>query len=242
MGADNTLFVVDADETCWPAMRHMGQSLGLKVAAYDSGQRFLNEYCADRVGCLVSEFRIWDMSGLRILEQLRELKSPLPMIFVSSHATVPLAVRALRAGALDVFEKPADDTVLAESVLHAIQLSRINLDSASRRREIQQRLQTLTPQEHDVLDGLQASNGVREIADRLHVSQRTVQSCRRRVLGKLGIASSHELTHMWRDLILLDGRASRLNSLLGPEPPIPNVGVSFASDSPAHDLQVVGSR
>jgi FixJ family two-component response regulator len=221
MGSDVTLFLVDSDDACWPAMRNFGESLDLNVATYDSGQKFLRELRDDQLGCMVSEFRVWDISGLHILDKLREEESPLPLIFVSAHATIALAVRALRAGATDVFEKPPDEAALAETIQQAVCRCRALLPFSAQRRRFKERLQTLSHEEQDILKGLWEFDDLREIANHLNVSRRTAQLRRQRVLQKLGVESSRELIDVWRELLPLDtrrGTSGASETSGGPDP------------------------
>lgn len=196
MGPDATLFVVDGDEKWRAALERLGSSLALKVQTHDSGNEFLNAYRDDRVGCLVSEFRVWDTSGLQIQHRLKELGSVMPVIFVSAHGSVSLAVRALHAGAIEVIEKPADQTVLAEAIQQGVQLCSYRLSQLAERSQLERQLRLLTRRENEVFEELKASSNPQRVAERLGVSRRTVQLCRQRIAHKLGLCSAEDVNQV----------------------------------------------
>jgi FixJ family two-component response regulator len=196
MASDATLFVVDGDPTCRTAYKQLGESLSLKVQAFDSGNEFLNSYREDTPGCLISEFRVWDTSGLQIQHHLQGIGSVLPVIFVSSHGSVSLAVRAIQGGALEVFEKPADHTELAEAIQQGVRLSSHRLAQRKLRSTLEQQLKRLTRREIEVFEKLKETSDLRRIAAQIGVSRRTVQLCRQRIAAKLGLCSVEELFHV----------------------------------------------
>ncbi len=195
-----TLFVVDGDEKRRAEMEELGRSLSLQVEGFDGGQSFLAAYRSGHCGCLISEFRIWDISGLQIQHHLQEIGAWLPVIFVSAYVTVPLALRAIRSGALDVFEKPADETELTEAVQRAVRLCNRRAEQAARRSRLLASIENLTKGEVEVLAALQTGSSPHEMAATLAVSPRTVQLRRKRILQKLGARTLAELLDMCHEI------------------------------------------
>lgn len=214
MVSDATLFVVDGDEKCRTELEQLGSSLALKVETYDSGAEFLNAYREERAACLVSEFRVWDTSGLQIQHRLREIGSVLPVLFVTAYGSVSLAVRALQAGAIEVIEKPADQTVLAEAIQHGIQLCSSRLSRFAERSQLERRMRLLTRREMEVLEQLKETSDPRRVAEQIGVSLRTVQLCRRRIADKLALSSADDLYHVCQDVKRHDEAYRRMGATL----------------------------
>lgn len=193
---DPTVFVIDDDHAVRESLRALAESVGYPVETFGSAQDFLDSYAADQPGCLVLDVRMRGMSGLELQAHLAERGIMLPVIIVTGHGDIPMAVRAMRSGAVDFIEKPYRDQVLLDRIQQAIErdvhLRRIE----QTRREIQQRLDRLTSREREVLERIMDGKTNREIAEELGVSVRSVESHRGRVMERMHAGSVVELTKM----------------------------------------------
>jgi len=187
------VYVVDNDAASRELVARLARSMDLACQQFDSGLKFLEGYDAVGAGCLVTACRVADISGLQIQRRLLDTESSLPVIFVTAHASVNLAVRAMRAGAIDVLEKPCNEQELWEDIQHAIRLSEFREQQRVVRDEWMARLETLTPEERETLDLLLQGAGNRKIASNLGVTLRTVEARRQRVMEKLQVETLVEL-------------------------------------------------
>jgi FixJ family two-component response regulator len=190
------VFVVDDDSAVRDSLALLLRSVGLKGEAYSSAAEFLEAYDANRPGCLVLDVRMPGMSGLELQEKLEELHSTLPIIFLTAHGDVPMAVKAVKAGAVDFIQKPFRDQDLIDKIQHAIEEDARIRTKLADRQEILSRIESLTPREHEVMDMVVAGNANKVIAIDLGLSQRTVEIHRARVMRKMGADSVSQLVQM----------------------------------------------
>lgn len=188
-----TVFVVDDDAAVRDSIQELADSVGLRAESHASAQAFLEGFDPDRPGCLVVDVRMAEMSGLALQEKLNELGASLPVIFITGHGDVPMAVHALRAGAVDFLQKPYRNQQLLDSINDALATDSANRRSLAATADFDQHLATLTPREREVLDGLFAGSSSKRIAAELGISPRTVEAHRQHVLGKLHVGSVKEL-------------------------------------------------
>lgn len=195
MSADPTVFVVDDDEAVRDSIRVLLETSGFRVEDFASPADFLSSDAPGRPGCLLVDVRMPGMSGLEVQLHLAETGSALPVIVITGHGDVPLAVQAMKAGAVDFVQKPFDEEIILTAV-------RTALDRAERQRErscppeVLNRLATLTPRERDVLEGLVAGRPNKVIAHHLSISPRTVEIHRARVMDKMQAESLPRLVRM----------------------------------------------
>ena len=184
-----TVFVVDDDPGVGDSIRLLLRSVGLPSKIYLSANEFLAAYNHEQPGCLVLDVRMPGMSGLDLQARLQEMDSALPIIFVTAHGDVPMAVNAVKAGAVDFIQKPFRDQELLDKIQEAMEAdARIRaqrMDLA----EIRGRLETLTPRETEVLGLVVAGKPNKNIARTLGISQRTVEIHRARVMEKMQVRS-----------------------------------------------------
>ncbi|MBI1853660.1 MAG: response regulator transcription factor [Planctomycetes bacterium] len=199
--------MVDDDEALRRSLEWLLGSVSLQAESYASANEFLEAYDPDRPGCLVLDVRLVGMSGLELQETLTARGIPLPVIIVTGHADVAMAIRVLHAGAIDLIEKPYSDQALLDRVHQAISLD------AERRRErlrhagVRARLERLTPREREVMDLVVAGKANKQIAAALHLSPKTVEVHRASVMKKLEADSIAALVRM-AVAIETDGRSS----------------------------------
>ncbi len=194
--AARTVYVVDDD----PAMRHslawLIGSLGLEVQGFASAEEFLRSLPHGRPGCLVTDVRMPGMSGLELLDTLAGAGSLLSVLVVTGHADVPMAVRALRAGAVDFIEKPFNDQLLLDRVNEALAKSQRAWEAAERKRHVRALLDRLTPRERQVAAMVVTGKPNKVIAAEINLSMKTVEVHRHNLMDKLEVASVSDLTRL----------------------------------------------
>jgi two-component system response regulator FixJ len=196
MAADAVVHVIDDDEGVRQSLAFLIATMGLAVRVYDSAVNFLDALGTLQPGCIVSDVRMPGIDGLELQRRLKTLGVLLPMIVITGHADVPLAVEAMKAGAIDFIEKPFDDELLISAI-------RVALDSYDRAgpreieiQAIQKRLQSLSGREREVLEGLLAGRPNKLIAYDLGLSARTVEVHRANVMTKMTANSLSDLVRM----------------------------------------------
>ena len=192
----STVFIIDDDEAVRDSLQWLVESENIQACSFSSCQDFLTRYQPEQRGCLLLDVRMPDMSGLELQANLEKKSVQLPIIFISGHADVPMAVRALKAGAFDFFEKPFDDQKLINRMRDAIEADQNNHAEQAECREIMQRLALLTKREKEVLNLVVAGTPNKVIGGELGVSLKTVEAHRSRVMDKLKAKSLSQLVRM----------------------------------------------
>lgn len=188
--------IIDDDEAIRDALSWLLSSRGVAVQTWESAESFLAEYRADVRGCLLLDIRMGGMSGLELFDRLRALACTLPVIFLTGHADVPMAVAALKQGARDFVEKPFNDNDLVDRLLEALAAeAEAHARSASKADRLT-RLATLSSRERQVMDLILEGLMNKVIADRLGISMRTVEVHRARVLEKMGAKTAVDLARL----------------------------------------------
>src|SRR4051812_5539774 len=187
--------VVDDDEAVRDSLRFLLELEGLQVRTYPAAKSLLDAELAN-AGCIVSDFRMPGMDGLQMLDALRERGVPLPIIIMTAHGEVPIAVRAMRSGAVDFLEKPFGDREVLEAVQRALAQNRRELASRAQAEAAARRLAQLTPREREVLEKMVEGKSTKEIARELGTSPRTIDVHRARVVQKLDVESLPDLVRL----------------------------------------------
>jgi FixJ family two-component response regulator len=193
MMEEQTVFIVDDDAAVRDSIQELVESVGLRAESHSSGQAFLASYQPQRSGCLVLDVRMAGMSGLVLQEKLNELGARIPVIIITGHGDVPMAVHALKAGAVDFVQKPYRHQLLLDSINNALTMDTIARRALDESQNHDRQLATLTKREQEVLDKLLAGNISKQIARELGISTRTVEVHRQNLLRKLGVRSVKEL-------------------------------------------------
>lgn len=188
-----TVFVVDDDSSTREVLAWLMKRHGMRAAVFPNARAFLESYREDSPGCLVVDLDMPGMSGLELQQSLKARGVRLPVIFLSGHADVPKAVRAVREGAIDFIEKPFDYRRVVELVKECIRRDAEERAMLERRRLHSERLATLTLREREVLTLVVAGRMNREIAEALDISVKTVEAHRARIMEKLEVNSVAEL-------------------------------------------------
>ncbi|MCI0620082.1 MAG: response regulator transcription factor [Acidobacteria bacterium] len=196
MRPDPTVFVVDDDPAVRDSLRWLIESVGLPVETFNSARNFLDRYDPNRPGCLVLDIRMPGMSGADLQEQLASRALRIPIIIITGHADLPMAVRTLKNGALDFIEKPFSDQVLLNRIQQAIQLDLGIRDEKAEQAEIAARVSSLTPREREVMNKVIAGKPNKVIADELSLSQKTVEVHRANLMKKMRAESLADLVRM----------------------------------------------
>ena len=191
-----TVFVVDDDAALRESLVFLIESVGLHVRAFDSADAFLAGVTGEAHGCLLLDVRMPGMSGLELQARLGEHGIALPVLILTGHGDVPMAVRAMKAGAFDFFEKPFNDQALLDRINRAIEHDAGRRQSNARMREVAAKLATLSPRERQVMELVVAGRSNKEVAGDLNVSEKTVESHRAKVMLKMNADSVVELVRM----------------------------------------------
>ncbi len=190
------IFVVDDDEAVRNSLAALLSSEGYEAQTFASAKAFLDCYVPSANCCLIADIRMPDMDGLELQEELNRRQVKLPIIMVTGHGDVPLAVRAMKAGAIDFLEKPYDEAVLLATVSRCAQVAHMAVSNTATNGEFQARLETLTERERQVLQLLATGKPNKVIAYELTISPRTVEIHRARVMEKMRASSLAELVRM----------------------------------------------
>jgi RNA polymerase sigma factor (sigma-70 family) len=196
MNQDMTVFVVDDDQAMRSSLQWLIESVGMKVETYDSAQSFLDAHYPGRAGCLLLDVRMPGMSGLELQQYLVRREIRLPVIIITGHGDVSMAVKAMKAGAVDFIEKPFDDEELLKSIRSAMQHDEKRRALRAQRADIAARMAELTPREHEVMAMVTDGKSNKEIASALGVSAKTVEVHRARVMDKMRADSLAELVRL----------------------------------------------
>lgn len=196
MAIEPTVFIVDDDAAVRRFLSGLIQSINLRVSAHASAQDFLDAYVPGCPGCLLLDVRMPDMSGLELQRELAERSIHLPVIILTGHGNVPVAVQAMKAGAVDFMEKPFNNELLLDRIQTAmVQSVRAESDWVERN-ETSKRLKLLTPRERQVFDLVVAGKMNKAIAYHLTISEKTVETHRANVMRKMGARSLASLVQM----------------------------------------------
>ncbi len=188
--------VIDDDEALRESLAFLLRTANIEVRTYPSAAAFLDALPDARASCVITDVRMPGMSGIDLLRRLQELKIGMPVIVITGHGDVPLAVEAMKIGALDFLEKPFDDEVLLTSVRSALMRQDGDTKRHTERAEIESKLAALSNRERDVLGGLVAGRANKQIAYDLGISPRTVEIYRANLMNKMQAGSLSELVRM----------------------------------------------
>jgi FixJ family two-component response regulator len=189
------IYLVDDDEAVRDSLGMLFKSIGLKHEAYASALDFLQRYDGKRHSCLVADIRMPGLSGLELQQRLNEQRAEIPIIFITGHGDVPMAVTAMKSGAADFVQKPFRDQDLIDRINKALDRDRERRKGRAEQDAIRARIALLTPRETEVMQRVARGQANKVIAMDLGVSQRTVELHRARVMRKLRMRSVAELVH-----------------------------------------------
>ncbi|NTE56227.1 response regulator transcription factor [Agrobacterium tumefaciens] len=185
--------IVDDEEAIRDALSFLLASRGVQTRTWASGEEFLAAQPLDDMTCIIMDVRMGALSGPEVYERLRIMGSEVPVIFLTGHADVPVAVRTLKAGAFDFVEKPFNDNQIVDLALNAIAAGQVVQAQAESRRDLQARHASLSAREVEVMDLMLTGAMNKQIADNLGIAMRTVEAHRGKVLTKMGVRNALEL-------------------------------------------------
>lgn len=194
---DPIVYIIDDDQAMVESLSWIIESIGLRVRTFYRAQDFLSEYDPQQHGCLLLDVRMPGMSGPELQTRLINEGIPtLPIIFISGHGDVPLAVRVMKAGAVDFLTKPFNDQVLIESINKALRLDKANREKRQESAQARAKFALLSPREVQVLQGIVAGKPNKVISAELRISLKTVEAHRASVMKKMGVKSVPELVKL----------------------------------------------
>lgn len=196
MPDDDLVHVIDDDDAVRESLEFLLNAAEIKVRTYESARAFLDRLEAGVSGCVITDVRMPEMSGIELLQRIQEMRLALPVIVITGHGDVPLAVEAMKFGAVDFLEKPFDDKVLLAAVRAALRRKGADDGREAERRELTERITALSRRERQVLDGLVAGHPNKIIAFDLGISPRTVEIYRANLMTKMQAASLSDLVRM----------------------------------------------
>lgn len=191
-----TVFIVDDDAAIRDALTQLLETASLQVETHADGPAFLAAYVGDRPGCLLLDMAMPGMSGLEVQAALRARGFAIPVVFLTGHGDIPMAVRTLQAGAVDFLEKPIQGALLLERVQRALKLDEEWRQTQGRTQDIQQRHARLSSREREVMELAVSGLTCKEIAQKLGISPRTIEVHRTHVMHKMGASNLAELVNM----------------------------------------------
>ena len=200
-----TVFVVDDEEAVGDSIAMLLRTVGLAARVYRDPRAFLDDYRPEQPGCLLLDVRMPHLGGLDVQRELARRNVALPVIFITGHGDVPMAVEAMRAGAIDFIQKPFNDDDLIRRVQQALEQDARERELLQRREELERRWQALTPREREIAARIAEGEGNKQVAAGLGISVRTAELHRAHVLRKMGARSIAQLVRM---LVALKGRAA----------------------------------
>lgn len=203
---EKTVFIVDDDLDMRTSLRWLIESIGCNVETFGSAEEFLEAGKVDQPGCLILDVRMPGMGGIRLLEHMRKTESRLPTIILTGHGEISMAVQTMKSGAFDFLEKPASPQVILERVRDALRLDAEMRETIKDQRAFSEKIGLLTRREKEVLDHLTAGESTRIVAEKLFISERTIEKHRERILHKM---ASHSMIELIRQMIEFRGNETR---------------------------------
>jgi FixJ family two-component response regulator len=195
-----TVYVVDDDDGMRRALTLLLNTVGYTTAEFASPREFLDKFTADAAGCLVLDIRMPGMSGLELQQHLNRMGSMLPVIFITGHGDVPMAVQAMKDGAFEFVQKPFRDQDVLDRINHALEVDKENRSTLALRADILKKVESLTPREKQVMDLVVDGAANKVIAIDLGLSERTVEIHRAKVMEKMGARSVAHLVKLQMSL------------------------------------------
>ncbi len=193
---EQTVYIIDDDEAVRDSIKELVESVNLNAEIFESAKSFLDIFTTDITGCLVIDIRMAKMSGLALQEQLKEIGAKLPIIFITGHGDVDMAVKALKSGAVDFIQKPYHDQNLLDSINDALELDNRNRNLSQHKDTLDKYVEKLTTREHQVMDLLSQGHTSKMIGKKLDISSRTVEVHRLHILQKCKVKSITQLLYL----------------------------------------------
>ncbi len=194
--SNENVYIVDDDEAVRDSLKELLESVELNVREFDSAQAFLKQYSPNMAGCMILDIRMPGKSGLELQKELMENNCLLPIIFITGHGDIPMAVEAMKRGAVEFIQKPFRDQELLDCINGALESSRKQTEDKSEHDEFFNLLESLTPREREILELIVKGSANKVIAIDLSISQRTVENHRAKIIEKMGAKSTANLIRL----------------------------------------------
>lgn len=191
--APNTIFIVDDDEAVRDSLRWLLEANGYRVRSFSGAEEFLDAYDPEQIGVLIADVRMPGMSGLELQEALIARRAPLPIVFITGHGDVPMAVDTMKKGAVDFLEKPFNETDLRNIVARMLEQANERASQVQLRKNHEAVLNRLTAREQQVLERIVAGRLNKQIAGDLNISIKTVEAHRANIMEKLEVTTVADL-------------------------------------------------
>ncbi|NLY64657.1 MAG: response regulator transcription factor [Alcaligenaceae bacterium] len=188
-----TIFIVDDDEAVRDSLRWLLEANGYQVQSYESGEKFLENYNPSVVSVLIADVRMPGMTGLELQEELIKRNAPVPIVFITGHGDVPMAVSSMKKGAVDFLEKPFNEADLREIIARMVVQAQDKASIAEQQKNHQELISRLTSREQQVLGRIVAGRLNKQIADDLNISIKTVEAHRANIMEKLEVTTVADL-------------------------------------------------
>ena len=196
MNSNQIVYIVDDDSDVADSMSMLLESTGLRTQQHHSANEFLQKGIAQLVGCLILDVRMPDMNGLELQQEIKRRNANLPVVFVTGHGDVPMAVQAMKNGALEFLQKPFREQEFIDCVNRALKANSDALNGHNRLRSIQTRIDSLTKREDEIMRLIAAGNITKVVAAKLNISPRTVEIHRARAMEKMQAKTLAQLVQM----------------------------------------------
>jgi len=193
---EQTVYIIDDDDAVLDSIKELLESVNIKAEIFMSAQSFLDIYSQEKTGCIISDIRMARMSGLALQKRLSEMGATLPIIFITGHGDIDMAVGALKDGAMDFIQKPYHEENLLDSINTALELDARNRNFSQQAEAMEQHLETLTTREREIMGLLLKGQSNKQIAKNLCISSRTVEVHRHHVLQKHKVKSVTQLMYL----------------------------------------------
>jgi two-component system, LuxR family, response regulator FixJ len=190
------VYVIDDDEAVRDSIKELLESVNLNTEVFESAISFLDSITSDIAGCIVIDMRMAKMSGFALQEQLKKIDIKLPVIFITGHGDIDMAVKALKSGAVDFIQKPYHDQNLLDSINNALELDNRDRNVSQQEDVMSKYIEKLTTREHEVMELLSQGHTNKVIAKELDISPRTVEVHRQHILQKCKVKSVTQLMYL----------------------------------------------
>ncbi|MFZ3205270.1 MAG: response regulator [Pseudomonas sp.] len=207
---EQTVFVVDDEVSVRNSLKWLLESVQIPVQTFESGHAFLAAHTDNRQGCIVLDVRMPGMSGLELMKRLHNMGMRAPIIFLSAHGDVPMAVQALKDGAFDFLEKPYNNQRFLDCVQSALERDALNRLNRNADEELLERLKNLTVREQEIITLVVAGKSNKEIGKLLNISHKTVEAHRGRLMAKMGVNNLVDLVRVMTTHYAVNGNISSL--------------------------------
>ena len=190
---DQQVFIVDDEEDVRDSLKELVESIGIDACTFKNANEFLQAFNPDQSGCVLIDVRMPGMSGIDLQHKLKELEAGLPIIIITGHGDIPMAVQAMKEGAFEFLQKPFRDQDILDTITKALEKDRLNREKIKNAKNLQHRIESLTARERQVVDLVLDGKANKVIARELDISDRTIEIHRSHAMRKLGAHSVAEL-------------------------------------------------